>query len=107
MWGTFSRRDRGARRPAPCSAGAAVARRDASTGSRALLLPRAAAATGGTWSERQVTRSVSWPIVELFAGIGSVARAFRETAAFDPILLTDRDTAARDNLVHNDPGLRY
>ena len=58
----------------------------------------------------------SWPssgrgrlgIVELFAGIGCVARGFERTGVFETILLTDNDVDACDTYAHNcSAGARY
>lgn len=47
-------------------------------------------------------------IVELFAGVGCVARGFERTEAFETILLTDNDADAYETYVHNYPaGARY
>lgn len=51
--------------------------------------------------------SVAWPIVELFAGIGCVASAFAEAGPFEPVLLTDVDQVARDNVIANVPNANY
>ena len=47
-------------------------------------------------------------VVELYAGIGCVARGFERTGRFEPLLLTDIDRDARDNYRSNFPkGARY
>jgi DNA (cytosine-5)-methyltransferase 1 len=50
---------------------------------------------------------VGWGVVELFAGIGNVARAFAATGSFDSLLLTDIDGRARDTVLANEPTARY
>jgi len=46
-------------------------------------------------------------VVELFAGLGSVARSFKRSAGVEPVLLTDVDRTARDTCLENWPGVPY
>lgn len=46
-------------------------------------------------------------LIDLFAGIGCVARGFAQTGWFDPLGLIDVDKAARDTYLHNFPGSPY
>lgn len=46
-------------------------------------------------------------IVDLFAGIGCVARGFSRTKRFQTLALYDVDPAARDTCLHNDPDAPY
>jgi DNA (cytosine-5)-methyltransferase 1 len=46
-------------------------------------------------------------IVEVFAGVGSVARGFARTGRFEIVLLTDIDAAARDTLLENQADVTY
>lgn len=46
-------------------------------------------------------------VVELFAGLGSVARSFERSAAVTPILLSDIDGVARDTCRENWPDVNY
>lgn len=52
-------------------------------------------------------RSDAVGVVELFAGLGSVARSFHRTAGVGPILLSDVDAVARDTCLENWHGVRY
>ncbi|MFZ5869386.1 MAG: DNA cytosine methyltransferase [Actinomycetota bacterium] len=53
-----------------------------------------ARSAGSPWSK-------SWAVVELFAGVGSVAEGFRSGAGFDIAYLNDVDPAARDTYQEN------
>jgi DNA (cytosine-5)-methyltransferase 1 len=50
---------------------------------------------------------LSWGIVELFAGLGNVARSFEATGAFETVLLSDLDAKARDTVIANEPDAVY
>lgn len=50
---------------------------------------------------------MSWGIVELFAGLGNVARAFEATGSFETMLLTDVDDKARATVLENEPDASY
>lgn len=46
-------------------------------------------------------------VIELFAGLGSVARSFERSAAVTPILLGDIDRLARDTCLESWPDVNY
>lgn len=46
-------------------------------------------------------------IIDLFAGLGCVARGFAASELFDPLALIDVDEAARETYLHNFPGAPY
>lgn len=52
-------------------------------------------------------KSKATGVVEVFAGLGSVARSFERSAAVTPILLSDIDGVARDTCRENWPDVNY
>lgn len=66
-----------------------------------------AAASAITHPSGEPAENPTAGVVELFAGLGSVARSFQRSAGIAPILLTDVDRVARDTCVANWPDVNY
>ena len=58
-------------------------------------------------SNKQLTSSLSFGVVELFAGAGGLASGFIRAGAYDVVALTDIDKNARNTFLHNFPNTTY